>query len=492
MSRFTVRALWVSFSLASLTCVRADEPAPAPVPALTLDACVARAMQKNFTLQIQNYSTDVAREALNVSKTAFDPTFTATVTRSATEVAQKSSSGGLHSDSTTARLGVNQTIASGATVELSTGLDRASSNSTVYLLNPSYASDVALTVSQPLLRGAGLRVNRAQIERSKIGVTIALLDYRGQVLQVIRDTEVAYYNLVYARGQLGVKQHSLELAQRLLDENRTRKATGVATDLDVLSAEVGVANAQNGIITAEQSVRNSEDALVALIGQFEFDQPVGDVALTTDTEVTPTFDFSYKLARERQPDYLATQALIKQLELDVTTTKNAALPTVNVGGTLGYNGTDRTYGTAFNRMTEPDGYNWELDLNVSVPWGLRADRARLRSAQASLRQEEARLRQLDQNLLVEVRTAVRAVDTNRQSVEIYTKATQLAEKQYELELARFKAGLSTSRQVLQIQDDLEAARLNELSARVNLRTAIANLHQIESSSLDRYRVAIAE
>ena len=168
------------------------------------------------------------------------------------------------------------------------------------------------------------------------------------------------------------------------------------------------------------------------------------------------------------------------------------MPSLDLDGAIGYNGTDRTYGTAFNRLTEPDGYNWQLGLSVSVPWGLHADRARHRSAQASLRQEQDYLQQLEQNLLAQVRAAVRAVDTNRQSVEIYSKATELADHQYELELARFKAGLSTSRQVLQTQDDLEAARLNELSARVNLRGAVANLHQIESSSLERYHIALAE
>ena len=50
--------------------------------------------------------------------------------------------------------------------------------------------------------------------------------------------------------------------------------TGVATDLDVLTAEVGIATARNGVIVAQEGVRNREDALLALIGQFEFDTPV--------------------------------------------------------------------------------------------------------------------------------------------------------------------------------------------------------------------------
>ncbi len=482
-------AFAVSFAAA------AEEPAappPFPVhPTLTLEACIAQAMQKNFDLKIQSFSTDIARESLNVATAAFEPTFSATFQRfSQTDGPVLANQ---RIDTTTTRVGVAQLIPTGAQVSLSGTVDRnAQTYASSYPFNPAYNSDVALTVTQPLLRGAGPAVNRAAIARSRLGVGIARLNFKSQVLQVVRDTEVAYYNLVFAREQLKVKEHSLGLAQRLYDENKIRRQTGVATDLDVMSAEVGIATARNGVVTAQQAVHNSEDALVALIGQFEFDQPLGTVALLPYQEPTPAFDLSYKLARDHQPDYLAAQDAIKQLQLDARTARNAALPTLNLGGTVGYNGLDHTARGAIDSASNGDGHNWELDLTLSVPWGLHADRARYRAAMAGLRQEETRLRQLDQNLLVQVRSAVRAVDTNQQSVEINREATRLATSQYELELARFKAGLSTSRLVLQVQDDLETARVNELLAEVNLRIAISNLHQLESSSLQQYHIAIAD
>jgi outer membrane protein TolC len=493
MSRPFTRAFFLVFSCAALACARAEETpaAPAPVPALTMSECIARAMQKNFDLKIQGFSTDIARESLAIANTTFEPTLTAGTTHTVSQSAALTGAGP-RSDFTDTRLGVQQTIESGATVKLSTALDRSAYSPALSTFNPSFNSDIALNISQPLLKGAGSAVTRAGIERSQLGLAIAGLNYRGRVLQVVRDTEAAYCNLVFARGQLGVKLHSLELAERLFEENKTRKLTGVATDLDVLSAEVGVANARNGVLLAGQSVRNTEDALTALIGQFEFDRDVGAVALPADDEGAPSFDRSYQLARDSQPDYLATQSGIKQLEIDAATAKNGSRPSLNLGGTLGFNGTERSYGSAVSNLPNGDGYNWQVDLSLSVPWGLHADKARYRSAMASLHQQQARLRQIEQNLMVSVRTAVRAVETSRESVGIFAKATELAERQYELQLARFKAGLATSRQVLQTQDDLEAARVNELQSRVNLRTAIANLHQLDSTSLARYNIALAE
>lgn len=493
MLRSIVRAV---FALACCAVfVRAQEPAaPPPVatPALTVEDCIARALQKNFDLKIEEFSTDIARETLNAANTAFEPVFTATAQKQVAKYAPLV--GGGKTDTTDARVGFSEFLPSGATVGVSTSLTREGGSSSVnpQVFNPLYNSDVVLTVSQPLLRGFGPAISRAEIERSRLGVTIARLTFKSRVLRVVRDTEAAYYNLVFARENRIVKQHSLELAQELLAENQTRKLTGVATDLDVLSASVGVANARNGIVLAEEAVKNSEDALLALIGQFEFDTPLGSVALLPYQEPSPSFDLSYKLARDHQPDYLAAQYAVKQLKIDVTTAHNATLPTLNLGGTAGFSGTDRTLGSSIGNVSNGDANNWEIDLSLSVPWGLHADRARYRSTLASLHQQEMRVRQLDQSLLVEVRADVRAVESNRESVDITAKGTELATHQYDLELARFKAGLSTSRQVLQTQDDLENARVNELLARVNLRIAIANLHQLESSSLDRYHIKLAD
>ena len=78
------------------------------------------------------------------------------------------------------------------------------------------------------------------------------------------------------------------------------------------------------------------------------------------------------------------------------------------------------------------------------------------------------------------------------TLEIASKATELSLKQYELQKARFDAGLSTSRLVLQAQDDLEAARVNELAAKVTLRTSVAELNRLQGTSIQRFRVQLSE
>jgi outer membrane protein TolC len=499
MPRLFPRALALLLVFAGSVTLRAQVPQSAPTPApLTLEECIARAMQKNFDLQIQTLSTDIAKEALNAANADFDPNVTATTRRNLNQSAATTSRldgtalSGPRSDNTTFSAGVSQKVTTGGTVTVSGNTTRVATNSANSTLNPAFGSSASVSLSQPLLKGAGSEVARANIERNKLGVGIALLNYKSRVLSVIRDTEAAYFNLAYARENLVVKKRSLELAAALFEENKVRKSTGVATDLDVLTAEVGVANARRAVIQAEQAVSDREDGLFTLIGQFDFKTRPGEVKFGDYTEGVPSFDIVYKLARDRSPDFLSTQAQIKQLEIDARSAKQAALPGLNLDTGVGYTATERSYGDAIGNLPEGNGYNWNVGLSLNVPWGIHAEKARYRSAKVSLLQQQTRLQQLDQSLLVNVRTSVRAVESNIATVEIAAKATELSQKQYELQKARFDAGLSTSRLVLQAQDDLEAARVNELQAKVSLRVALADLHRIDATSLERYKIGLPE
>jgi outer membrane protein TolC len=306
----------------------------------------------------------------------------------------------------------------------------------------------------------------------------------------VANTENAYYNLVASREALRIAQLTLEGNQRLLDENKARRTTGVMTDLDVLSAEVGVARARNTVVQREQAVRDAEERLMNQINVLSLDTRPGPVDFAPYAEGAPNFAASYKLAREFYPETLSQEQTIKQLELNLATARRNTLPDLDLIASLGYTArtTNANYGQAIANLPNDHGNNWSLALNYSLPWGQKADKARLRQANANLSSGKIRLEQLESQLMLDVRIAVRAVETNLVAVEIAQKATELATRQYEQQKARFDAGLSTSRIVLQFQDDLEAARNSELSAKLNLRRAVSELRRLEGTSLQRFKV----
>jgi outer membrane protein len=158
---------------------------------------------------------------------------------------------------------------------------------------------------------------------------------------------------------------------------------------------------------------------------------------------------------------------------------------------LGFNGDDSTRRGSFSGITEPDGHNWQAGISITYPLGRVAEKARFRQSRYALTQAELREKQLEQDVLVAVRNAVRDVETSRESVTIATQAADLAQRQYQAETDRFRAGLSTSRRVLEAQTDLESARVANLQARLDLQTARAALRRLEGTSLQRYGITLS-
>ena len=468
------------------------------MPVLTLEECISRALDQNFTLQIQRYTAESATAAVDIADSSFDPTITATARTGVNQQAQPGSTldgvtiEGPRSETGNVRVGASKKIVTGATFQASANVLRAKTNSRNSLLNPAYDSDLNLSVTQPLLKGFGSEINRSAVLRARLGVERADMDFKGTVLDVVRNVETAYYNLAFAREQLAVRVFSRSVAQKLLEENQAKKETGVATDLDVLQAQVGVANADRNVLLAQQRVSDREDALTNLIGRFDAGDSLGRIDLGTPVVPTVSFDQSYKLARDNWPDYASSILTIEQLRLDVQTAKNNRKPALNLGAGVGLNSKEGALGSATSNVWNGDGYSWQIDLSLNVPWGFREEKARLAQASANLNREETRLQQIEQTILVDVRSAIRAVETNGESLRISRLATELSEKQYALEKARFDAGLSTFRRVQESQEDLDNARVNEIQASVNLRIAQADLSRLEASSLNRYNIELNE
>jgi outer membrane protein TolC len=476
-------------------------PAAVPAPAnstsaapLTLEECVQRALEHGFDIEIQRYNPAYAKDAVDVARGAFSPTISLNGSQSHSNTGPVGGEAGIKADARDARLSATELLKTGTTVAVSTDLSRSASNpsSLFSFYNPVYNSDLTVTVTQPLLRGAGTTVTTATLNRARIGQTRAGYDFHARVLDVVQETEAAYYSLVYAREQLLVFQMSLDLANRLLEEAQAKKTVGTATDIDVLQAQVGVANARSNVLSGEKSTKDTADALLALIGRFELDTSLGKAKFDDFTGQLPVIESSYQLALHNQPDYISARMQLDQMQLDLAVAKNSLQPTVNLDGILGFNGPRGSASDAFNATAERDNNSWEVDLTVSYPWGRISDKARYRQSLGILNQQRLTVRQLEQNILVQVRSAVRAVETNSEKVKIVALAAEFSARQYDLENARFSAGLATSRDVLQTQSDWQNARVAELQARITLQNSISALHRLEGSSLERYHITVPE
>ncbi|MBE2212403.1 MAG: TolC family protein [Opitutaceae bacterium] len=476
--------------------------APVTIPGetiipITLEDAVQLALASNLGLRVETFNRDTAREAVIIARAAYEPVFS--VSASTYEAETPNTTSTVDSTSSTRLSGsasVSQKVDTGATLTLQSNLGRSEQQGGAALTNLYFGSDLALTVRQPLLAGAGFKVNRAARDRARIGVERSDITYEGQALDIIRDTELAFYTLASAHYALDVQRSGLATAEQFLNENEARRSAGIATELDVMQARVSVANRQSLIISAEQRVRDATDQLLALFGRRDFSgilQPTGYVFAPP---AALSVEASYGRAAETDATVRSNRGLLRQLELDALVANNGKLPRLDLVGNAGINGSDRytlantdpDLGGAVDDMLEGDAYNWQVQLNLTLPWGMREARARKRIADYNVEQQMVRLEQLEQSLMVNVRAAVRAVEADRQTVEINALSTELSKREFELEKAKFDSGLSTSRLVVEAQQRWDEAKVREIQSRVQLRQDMARLRRLEGGSLQLYGV----
>jgi hypothetical protein len=104
-----------------------------------------------------------------------------------------------------------------------------------------FETSVGFSVEQPLLKGLGYAANLASLRLAARQSEIAFQEYRRELMQVVAEAELAYWNLYYAQEELKLSHESVALAQTLVDDSKASLDAGRGSKLDVLEAEAGLA-----------------------------------------------------------------------------------------------------------------------------------------------------------------------------------------------------------------------------------------------------------
>jgi outer membrane protein TolC len=459
---------------------------------ISLEEALRIAVENNLSLASGSFDRLIARESIRIADAEFQPVFFARVGKTF-DLSQNTST--LEQNATTeddisrATVSVSQKLNTGAVVSFNGGTGRNSFDRSAQQ-SLFFDANAGISITQPLLRGAGFATNRITRKQAIIGADLSDLQFKARVLDIIQRTEFAFYNIAFAQENLEVRRSGVEAAERFVEENEARQRAGLATELDVMQSRVGLATRQAALIQARQLLSDTTDELLALLGDTEFSGLVRPKEVNFAQTEEVNVGKSYGLARNNDTAILQAEAQLQQLELGAKLAANNRRPQLDLGAGYGLTNKDDGYGSSIEGLSERNGYNWQLNLTLNVPWGLNEGRARLRQAEFSVEQQRAFLDQLEQDLLVQVRTAVRAVETAVESVDIANLATQLSGQEYQLEKARFDSGLSTSRLVVDAQQRENLSRVAETESRVRLKQNEALLRRIEGSSLQKFSLEI--
>jgi outer membrane protein TolC len=355
---------------------------------------------------------------------------------------------------------------------------------------------------QPLLRNFSIDRNRQQIKVAKRNREISDVQFRETVINTVAGVKQLYYDLIFSLDNLEAQRKSLALASKLLEENQIKVRVGTMAPLDVVAAESEVAGREEGVITAEASVADAEDALKRAIVPahdpemwklrvLPKDRPTAE-AIAVDIEK------AIESALQNRTDVVSSRKNVENLETTLRLARNQILPQVDlqaaygavgIGGTqvLDADGNPLTppiaggFGDALSNVFGRDFPTWTLGVQFSVPIPNRTAGAGAARARIARDQAQAGLRRLELQVAADVRSAGRAVETNFKRVASTRAARVLQERRLDAEEKRFAAGMSTNFLVTQAQRDLALAEVNELRAIADYRKSVVNFERVQEA-----------
>lgn len=476
---------------------------------LSLDDAIRLALANNTDIHLDHYQVDLAEDNLRRMYAPFDPLLTSSYTdqraKSPTST-QLQGASILNSLTQETQIGYAQTFQTGTNFQGSFLADKNSTNSSFNFLNPSIATTLQFTVTQPLLRNRGLFPNRAPILIAQNNLKQARASFLAEVNDTILQIVNSYWNVVLARENLSVQQKSLDEAQKSYDHDKKALSLGALPPLDIYRSESQVASRRVGLIQAEYSLKQAEDQFRQGIGaDLDPATRVLDLEMTDHPDPVgplPSMDIPTALARAlaNRPELDAAHQQLAADELNVRLAHNYLKPDLELAGFYSGNGLggnqiglpntgfSNSLGQSF-RFTYPA---YGASLSLTLPIKNHNAEANLADALVSRRHDQYQERNTNQSISLEVTNAVHALEAAKLGMEAAKVAVDLARDTLHADERKYELGAEAVFFVLDAQTQLAQAELNLIQSEVSFQMAVTQLDHSTGDLLEHHHVQIVE
>jgi outer membrane protein len=476
---------------------------------LSLDESIRLALANNTDIHLDRYQIDLAEDNLQRVLAPFDPLLTSSYSDQRTKSPTSTQLQGasiLNTLTQETQIQYGQTFQTGTNFQGSFIADKDSTNSSFNFLNPSIATTLQFTVTQPLLRNFGLFPNRAPILIAQRNLKQARASFLGEVSDIIQQIVGNYWNVVLARENLSVQQKSLDEAQKSYEHDKKALSLGALPPLDIYRSESQVALRRVGVIQAEYALKQAEDQFRQGIGaDIDPATRVLDLEMTDRPEPVgelPTVDIPTALARAiaNRPELEAAHQALAADELSVRLAHNYLKPDLELSGFYSGNGLAGNQAGVGNtglgnslsqsfRFTYPA---YGATLSLSLPVRNHNAEANLADALVSRRHDQYQERESNQNITLDVTTAVHALEAAKLGMEAAKVAVDLAKETLHADERKYELGTEQIFFVLDAQTQLAQAELNLIQSQVNFQLAVTQVDHATGDLLEHHHVQVAE
>lgn len=473
----------------------------------------------NYDVSVQKLSVQVNRNAITRAYSIFDPLL---VTRFQSNRAQTPTSSALAGAATLNQLTqpfsvqYSQLATTGGSFNIGFTNQKTSTNDRFATYNPAFNSTMTFAATQPLFRGRGSFI-------TKLPITIAQSRLRGQqysiedqIMQLIANAEVLYWNAIEARENVRVQEQTLKLADTSLKRAQRELELGAISSLEIFQPQANYANAEIQVTQARYRLAQAEDAIRRQIGS-DLDPNLRNLPLVLTESIEPppsvTYDREALVSRSlmRRPDLKAIAQNLDIDDLAIRGATNSLRPDISVGvnyGSFGRGGQFFSRDNVFDGQQQvvtviPGGFNDALSqlfgfgyptYGFNVTWRLpirdRRAAADLSDALINKKMDAMRVKSTEQSIRLQVLTAINQVENSKASVELAKIARDLAQKRVDADQKRYELGTTTIFFVLASQNDFALAEAALVRETLNYRRNLLVLSQRTGELLQERNIVI--
>lgn len=342
----------------------------------------------------------------------------------------------------------------------------------------------------------------SSIKMTKIQMENAVEQARASRIDMVNAVKKAYYNILLAEQSLAVLRSSEEMVSKTVEQTRVQYEHGLASEYNLLTAEVQLSNLQPSIIQTANSIDIAKRLLkmylslpesvdIALVGTLDdFREAIlnGGEELSTDVSENSTLkqlDIQAELLQQNlkltQTSRMPTLAAFGQFAYSGNDMDRLNLSAMMGGGTTG--GTTGGTSDAGTAESVKKSFYWQhpisvgLSLSIPIFSGFK-NTNKVKQVRNQIRQLEIQREYVAKSTDVQVRTAINNLLTAREKMFANEKTVAQAQKAYDISNTRYKAGAGTILELNSSELSLTQAKLNYSQAIYDYISAKADYDQI--------------
>jgi len=351
--------------------------------------------------------------------------------------------------------------------------------------DPAYQTDFQVSVVQPLMRGRGKEVTRANQTLLRNQEKRAEIDLRGELVRVVESAELAYLDLQLAWKNLAIQEQLIQRGaevERVLRERQSFDAKPAEYSDALATLEQRRANR----VRAARLVAEASDRLKDIVNDEQTPLVSESLLLPAEPLTANPFEGNLKdlmwLALQQRPEVERAVLAIDDAQLRQRVAENLRQPQLDLRGGASVSGLDGQPGGSYGDLATENNYTFFLGLSFELPSGNRSAAARERQAVHESRASLVRYEQVVRGVLHEVKDALRRVRTNEAlvaaSINVRLAQTEnlralIAEQEQRGNLSPESLNLLFVR-----QEGLARAQLEEMLALTDYNRALAGLRRV--------------